>query len=629
MISGMKEGLNLKALRQNKLKFYIIFISVFLLIGVFQTIYYASRSDSNQLVAYHGVESIPVSDGWKNTSGQDVNIVNQKYFSADGLTPYVYHRLLPDTVHDGLDLCFMVKNAGFIIFISDPDKQDVLTEIDYPVVTEENNQVTVAFKGAVNKFVHQNADVYHLTDCLLLSCGEGSGLGARGVGTNLHTTDVSGYAGKEAYIVFFPMYESSKISNIRLQHAQYFVQDMVCGTFMAFTLSLIIVIIANALLTMALFMEISAKKVYASISMLIITIGLWLMLSSRTFDFVLGTNGFTTTMCYYLLMIVPVFGAIYMDQFTFKEHFKMTNVVCPVAILNMVLSTLSNYVWKYDLYQTKIVSDAIIVFTTVWALILLTHDFIYRRKHNLKRFNRANIFNLALVMVCTIIDIARTLSLTNIAADRDAGFFIRIGVLVFVFGMLIDVYSGYVVQHRKASLTSTFRDIAFLDELTGIENRAAFAKYEAELEAYIKDLSAKADDSQSIIYASLDLNDLKYVNDNLGHAVGDVYIKTAARILKTSFHSANIYRTGGDEFALFIVGPDARADYEGGLKRMVKAQDEYNATAGSGIHMEFAYGVAEWRYFDMRSLHQLEVDADKLMYENKRKMKAKRGQTAR
>ena len=145
----------------------------------------------------------------------------------------------------------------------------------------------------------------------------------------------------------------------------------------------------------------------------------------------------------------------------------------------------------------------------------------------------------------------------------------------------------------------------------------------------IKDLSAKADDSQSIVYVSLDLNNLKCVNDNLGHAIGDVYIKTAARILRTSFHSANIYRVGGDEFSIFIVGKDARADYEGGLKRMLRAQEDYNRTANSGIQMEFAYGVSEWRYFDMRNLHQLEVDADKAMYAKKREMKLQNGRTDR
>ena len=62
---------------------------------------------------------------------------------------------------------------------------------------------------------------------------------------------------------------------------------------------------------------------------------------------------------------------------------------------------------------------------------------------------------------------------------------------------------------------------------------------------------------------------------------------------------------------------------------MLRAQEDYNRTANSGIQMEFAYGVSEWRYFDMRNLHQLEVDADKAMYAKKREMKLQNGRTDR
>lgn len=608
---------------------YIMFMAGIMLTIVITLIVFAGRTKNlNQLMAYKGSERVDITEGWKNTSDHEINIRNITYFNADGCTPYVFHRTLPDYIPENTGLDFLTKNAGFAVFISD-DKKQALTQIDYDSVTEENNIVTEDFKAALNKFVYNNAETYGLTDCISVYCGLGTGLGPRGTGNSLHTMSISEYAGKEAYIVLFPVYKSSKISNIRLQNEQYFTQDMIQNTFMGFVISLVIVIIANVILMMSLFMDNISKKTYGPLAMFILDISLWSLLSSRTFDFVLGTSEFTNTMSFYLWMFIPVFGSVFMDSFTYAKHKSMASVVCPVTTVYILLATVSNYAGWYDLYETKIITDIFIFVIGLVSIYLFIQDIRFRKEHNFQPIHGIIIISMIITIILGFVDALRYTSTITLDGAQDNAFYIRLGVMVLVMGVLLDLYSGYVSQHKKASLAVTFKDIAFLDELTGIGNRSAFARYEVELEAMIKDLSAKADDSQSIVYVSLDLNDLKYVNDNLGHAIGDVYIKTAARILRTSFHSANIYRVGGDEFSIFIVGKDARADYEGGLKRMLRAQEDYNRTANSGIQMEFAYGVSEWRYFDMRNLHQLEVDADKAMYAKKREMKLQNGKTDR
>lgn len=610
---------------KNKINIYILMVSFILLMLITIILAAASRTGSMEnLIAYTGSDSIAVTNGWKNTSGQDVSIQDLKYFNADGYTPYVFHRTLPKELPENMDFGFLTKDAGFAVFVADGSSEP-LTQIDYDLVTEENNSVTTEFKTALNRFVYHNAEAYGLTEALSVYCGIGKGIGTKGTGNFLHTMDIGDYAGKEIYIALFPVYESSKISHLRLQNAQYFTQSMIRETIIGFVLSLVLVIMANAILTMSLFMDVISKKIYMPLGLLIMDVGFWSLLSSRTFDFVLGTSEFTNTMGFYLLMLVPIFGSIFLDTFTYRRHRSVAAIVCPVTIVYIIMAAVSNYAGWYDLYETKILTDLLIFIVSLVAVYLFIKDIHFRREYNFQKIHSITIINLIITMVCGLLDVARNLSIVMLDGAQDNAFFVRIGVSILCLGILLDIYSGYMSQHKKASLAVTFKDIAFLDELTGIGNRSAFARYEMDLEALIKELSAKADDSQSIIYASLDLNDLKYVNDNLGHAIGDVYIKTAARILRTSFHSANIYRVGGDEFSLFITGKDARADYEGGLKRMLRAQEEYNRTANSGIRMEFAYGVSEWRYFDMRTLHQLEVDADKAMYAKKREMKIERG----
>ena len=58
---------------------------------------------------------------------------------------------------------------------------------------------------------------------------------------------------------------------------------------------------------------------------------------------------------------------------------------------------------------------------------------------------------------------------------------------------------------------------------------------------------------QSIIL--IDLNNVKYVNDNYGHEQGDNLIVGAARILiNTQLENSEIIRSDGNEFLIYLVG---------------------------------------------------------------------------
>ncbi len=86
------------------------------------------------------------------------------------------------------------------------------------------------------------------------------------------------------------------------------------------------------------------------------------------------------------------------------------------------------------------------------------------------------------------------------------------------------------------------------DALTGLHNRAAFEYHRDRL-----DLEGPF--PISVIIA--DLDDLKIVNDNLGHEAGDRLIIAAASLLVAPFRAQDIVaRIGGDEFAMLLPGMD-------------------------------------------------------------------------
>lgn len=89
-----------------------------------------------------------------------------------------------------------------------------------------------------------------------------------------------------------------------------------------------------------------------------------------------------------------------------------------------------------------------------------------------------------------------------------------------------------------------------IDELTKCYNRRSYEEDIREL----TDLAKEED----LLYVSIDINGLKYVNDTMGHDAGDELITATAKCLKQCLGSyGKIYRTGGDEFiALLYVSED-------------------------------------------------------------------------
>ena len=89
-------------------------------------------------------------------------------------------------------------------------------------------------------------------------------------------------------------------------------------------------------------------------------------------------------------------------------------------------------------------------------------------------------------------------------------------------------------------------EMAENDLLTGILNKKTMeSRISAQLEHRIG--------SENLVFFMIDLDNFKEVNDNLGHAYGDLVLKETAEKIKQVFPSnALIGRLGGDEFAVFV-----------------------------------------------------------------------------
>lgn len=155
------------------------------------------------------------------------------------------------------------------------------------------------------------------------------------------------------------------------------------------------------------------------------------------------------------------------------------------------------------------------------------------------------------------------------------------------------------------------------DPLTGLLNRRAFFE---ELERRLDRLGRERKPG-ALLY--VDLDNLKPVNDRMGHEAGDTVIRAAANLLRASVRPTDLVaRLGGDEFALWLDGADeatavARADRivaDAPLALAHAAPPDLRLTLSIGIAIRSAEGSEAMSHLLMR--------ADTAMYAAKRQGKA-------
>lgn len=146
---------------------------------------------------------------------------------------------------------------------------------------------------------------------------------------------------------------------------------------------------------------------------------------------------------------------------------------------------------------------------------------------------------------------------------------------------------------------------ASIDALTGIKNKHAFIAMESKMNSLI------AENKQPpFAIIILDVNDLKKVNDSIGHQAGDQYLKDACRIVCDTFKRSPVFRVGGDEFAVIAQG----SDYER-IEELLGRMRDHNAEAKRERGIVIACGMA--RFENDTCVASVYERADHNMYENK------------
>ncbi|MBR0367195.1 MAG: diguanylate cyclase [Clostridia bacterium] len=175
-----------------------------------------------------------------------------------------------------------------------------------------------------------------------------------------------------------------------------------------------------------------------------------------------------------------------------------------------------------------------------------------------------------------------------------------------------------LTDHTKDHISDLNKRV-YIDALTSVKNKGAFS-------TAIDTLQQRIDSREDMAFAIgvFDCDDLKIVNDQYGHDKGDVYLKTACRLICKIFQHSPVFRIGGDEFAVILQNDDY-VNREALLDRFDVAKADISAsTENRWEQVHIAKGIAVYDPGTDSCAIDTVRRADSIMYANKRVKKEKR-----
>ena len=176
----------------------------------------------------------------------------------------------------------------------------------------------------------------------------------------------------------------------------------------------------------------------------------------------------------------------------------------------------------------------------------------------------------------------------------------------------------YAIERQR--MQRTIRQLAVLDELTGLYNRRGFNTLNPDLLARIKRTGARG------YLCYFDLDRFKHINDELGHAKGDEALKEFAATLRSVFRKdALLVRLGGDEFVAMGV-ENQPGQIQETLRTLEIVLSVRNGQSTTGFNLEASSGVTYFDHTGLLVLDELAAQADADLYRNKENRRRSRAE---
>lgn len=279
------------------------------------------------------------------------------------------------------------------------------------------------------------------------------------------------------------------------------------------------------------------------------------------------------------------------------------------SILTLVAEWLFRAMHVFELEQSTPASQALL-----WMLVLLAATAVARRLENgmfavFLGDGMSSRITRTLLPIVLFLPFFREVLRARLIASGKVPEHVATSAMASTAAM-VSVGVLLVIGYYFRRMENEIRELSLRDELTGLYNLRGFQL----LADQAFRLAQRSHLPFSVMF--VDVDDLKLINDEMGHAAGSTLLAETAELLRSKFRETDVVgRIGGDEFA--IAGQFDSESIAEAAARLVEAAGR----TGSRLHPSLSIGYVSADPHGHETLKNLLALADAAMYDQKRRKK--------
>lgn len=542
---------------------YLAMILTFILVLVIPGIKWSSSAGEKDQEFY-----LDLSDGWVYEDGSPASLYG---FNRVGTSEFDIYHDIPEELPYGTSLCFLSRNVYTDLYING-EAAEIIERKDYPFYTKSP------------------ATLWHFVNI------PESAYGSR---IKIHIQNVYNK-------------NCTSLNDIALSNSEYYI--------LKFIRSKLLVIGVCALMFFAglLFMIVdlyALRKIKKDpdifyLGMFAFLVAMWSLSETRILNLFTDDSRLLQIFKLYMLAFIPLPMVYYLKKYFKIGQSKAVSAIILSIILSFFIVTGLASARIYDLEESII----LVHLNLIYVILLILYSAVKTLKLGFSHIKFSGVLYITgfiVIIVTCSIDLYRFYFGKG---NTDAALFVRLGLLMAIICYGTAGMKNVIDKVNLGMKSDFISKLAYEDGLTGVGNRTAYQEK-------IEDYGERKNFAFGIVM--FDVNNLKHVNDVLGHKYGDELITDSAEIIKTAFAGmGKCYRIGGDEFSVFIKGGDIEAKYNEGIETLVRLQKEANEGKSPECHVSIAYGMAVYDSRENDDITEVCELADKRMYECKKKIKS-------
>lgn len=342
-------------------------------------------------------------------------------------------------------------------------------------------------------------------------------------------------------------------------------------------------------------------KRFVDVAFFLMICAVWLFTDSGLIQTYTNFESQVCLISFYAFMLLAIPMLHFVRHTGEMVQYRILDICAFAFYVNAIIQGILNYLGIFEFIDMLFVTHFLLGFSAIVAGYLLMKEYRKKAKREIKTIFIA----VAILAFSGIL----ALFLYWLLQISYYGVIFQCGILIFVIMILGGIVQTLAENLRFKTEALIYQQLAKEDKLTGLSNRRAFDERIAVIQENMWYY-------ENVALIFMDLNKLKYTNDNFGHSAGDELIVAASRCIINTFQDKGFcFRIGGDEFCVIIENPSEPAEVW--YKQINQEIEIYNSR--NRYNLSVACGVSYLRdkNGNLKTISDWKYEADLAMYENK------------